>query len=142
WSRFPQQIIPQDVLWPTTFTIPDAKGVDAYLDLSPRVGIAYDLLGDGKTSIRANFGRYLHPASNAGRFDAANPAAPVVTLASRPWTDANGNWRVDCDILNATVQDLRASGGDVCGQGDPNYGRNRPTTTLDPSVLTGWGARP
>jgi hypothetical protein len=39
------------------------------------------------------------------------------------------------------VQDLRATGGDVCGQGDPNYGRNRATTTLDPSVLQGWKAR-
>jgi hypothetical protein len=142
WSRFPEQTIPQDVWWPTAFTIPDAKGVDAYLDISPRVGVAYDIFGDGKTSIRAHVGRYLHPASNAGRFDAANPAARVVTLANRPWTDANGNWRVDCDVLNATVQDLRASGGDLCGQGDPNYGRNRPTTTLDPSVLQGWGARP
>ena len=75
--------------------------------LSPRVGFAYDLFGNGKTSFKANVGRYLHPASNAGRFDAANPAARVVTLASRPWTDANGNYRVDCDLLNAAVQDLR-----------------------------------
>jgi hypothetical protein len=65
-----------------------------------------------------------------------------VTLASRPWTDANGNYRVDCNLLDASVQDLRASGGDLCGQGDPNYGRTRATTTLDPSVLQGWKARP
>jgi hypothetical protein len=142
WSSFPEQIIPQDVWWPSTFTIPDATGVNAYLDLSPRVGFAYDLFGNGKTSLKGNLGRYLHPASNAGRFDAANPAARVVTLASRPWTDANGNYRVDCNLLNASVQDLRASGGDLCGQGDPNYGRNRPTTTLDPSILQGWRARP
>ena len=105
YSRFPEQTIPQDVWWPTEFVIPDVKGVDAYLDISPRVGFAYDLFGNGKTSFKANVGRYLHPASNAGRFDAANPAARVVTLASRPWTDANGNYRVDCDLLNAAVQD-------------------------------------
>ena len=142
YSRFPEQIIPQDVWWPTQFTIPEAKGVDAYLDLSPRVGFAYDVFGNGKTSFKANVGRYLHPASNAGRFDAANPAARVVTLAARPWTDANGNYRVDCDLLNPAVQDLRGAGQDLCGQGDPNYGRNRPTTTLDSSVLEGWKARP
>ena len=142
YSRFPEQTIPQDVWWPTEFVIPEAKGVDAYLDISPRVGVAYDLFGTGKTSFKANVGRYLHPASNAGRFDAANPAARVVTLANRPWTDANGNYVVDCDLLNATIQDNRAAGGDLCGQGDPNYGRNRATTTLDPSVLQGWKARP
>jgi hypothetical protein len=142
WSSFPEQIISQDVLWPSTFTIAPASGVNAYLDLSPRVGFAYDVFGTGRTSLKGNVGRYLHPASNAGRFDAANPAARVVTLASRPWTDANGNYRVDCNLLDATIQDLRASGGDLCGQGDPNYGRNRPTTVLDPSVLQGWKARP
>jgi hypothetical protein len=142
WSSFPEQVIPQDVWWPQTFTIPAASGVDAYLDLSPRLGWAYDVFGNGKTSLKANIGRYLHPASNAGRFDAANPAARVVTLVARPWTDANGNYRVDCDLLNASVQDLRSSGGDLCGQGDPNYGRNRAVTTLDPSVLQGWRARP
>jgi hypothetical protein len=142
YSRFPEQTIAKDVWWPTEFVIPEAKGVDAYLDLSPRAGLAYDVFGTGKTSLKANVGRYLHPASNAGRFDAANPAARVVTLASRPWTDANGNFTVDCNVLDASVQDLRATGGDVCGQGDPNYGRNRATTTLDPSVLQGWKARP
>ena len=141
YSRFPEQIIPQDVLWPTTFTIPEAKGVDSYLDLSPRVGFAYDLFGNGKTSFKANVGRYLHPASNAGRFDAANPAARVVTLASRPWTDGNGNYRVDCDILNATVQDNRAAGGDLCGQGDPNYGRNRADDHARP-IGAAKGGRP
>ena len=84
YSRFPEQTIPQDVWWPTEFVIPEAKGVNAYLDLSPRVGFAYDVFGNGKTSFKANVGRYLHPASNAGRFDAANPAARVVTLANRP----------------------------------------------------------
>jgi hypothetical protein len=143
YSRFPEQIIPQDVQWPTTFTIPEAKGVDSYLDLSPRVGWAYDVFGNGKTSLKANVGRYLHPASNAGRFDAANPAARVVTLVNRPWTDTNGNYRVDCDLQNGAAQDLRGSGGDLCGVwSDPNYGRNRPTTTLDSSVLEGWKARP
>jgi len=142
YSQFPEQVIPQDVWWPAEFTIPKSKGVDAYLDISPRVGFAYDVFGNGKTSLKANVGRYLHPASNQGRFVNANPAERVVTIASRPWTDANGNYRVDCDLLNPAVQDLRSAGQDLCGQGDPNYGRNRAVTTLDSSVLQGWRARP
>jgi len=142
YSRFPEQTIPKDVWWPSEFVMPAAKGVDAYLDLSPRVGFAYDVFGTGKTSLKANVGRYLHPASDDGRYVASNPAQTAVTLAARPWTDANGNYVVDCDLLNAAVQDNRATGGDLCGQGDANYGKNRAATILDPSVLTGWKARP
>jgi hypothetical protein len=142
FSKFPTQTIPKDVWWPQEFVIPETKGIDAYLDFSPRVGVAYDLFGNGKTSFKANLGRYLHPASNDGRYVAPNPAATAVTLASRPWTDSNGNWVVDCDLLNAAVQDLRGTGGDQCGQGDANYGKNRAATVLDPSILGGWKARP
>ena len=142
YSQFPEQTIPQDVWWPTEFVMPEAKGIDAYKNISPRVGLAYDLFGNGKTSFKANLGRYMHPASNDGRYVAPNPAARAVTLASRPWTDANGNYVVDCDLLNAAVQDKRATGGDLCGQGDANYGKNRSATSLDPSILNGWNARP
>jgi hypothetical protein len=120
----------------------ETKGIDAYLDLSPRLGFAYDVFGTGKTSVKANVGRYLHPASNDGRYVFANPAQNIVTLAARPWTDSNGNWVVDCDLLNAAIQDNRGTGGDLCGQGDANYGKNRAATTMDPSILGGWKARP
>jgi len=142
YSRYPQQTIPKDVWWPTEFVMQETKGIDAYLDLSPRVGFAYDIFGTGKTSVKANLGRYLHPASNDGRYVFANPAQNIVTLAARPWTDSNGNWVVDCDLLNAAIQDNRATGGDLCGQGDANYGKNRAATVMDPSILGGWKARP
>jgi hypothetical protein len=142
YSKYPTQTIPKDVWWPNEFVMQETKGIDAYLDLSPRVGFAYDVFGTGKTSVKANLGRYLHPASNDGRYVFANPAQNIVTLAARPWTDSNGNWVVDCDLLNAAIQDNRATGGDLCGQGDANYGKNRAATVMDPSILGGWKARP
>jgi hypothetical protein len=142
YSKYPEQTIPKDVWWPTEFVMQETKGIDAYLDLSPRLGFAYDIFGTGKTSVKANLGRYLHPASNDGRYVFANPAQNIVSLASRPWTDANGNWVVDCDLLNAAIQDNRATGGDLCGQGDANYGKNRAATVMAPSILGGWKARP
>jgi hypothetical protein len=141
-QQVPQQTIPKDVWWPNEFVMQETKGIDAYLDLSPRVGFAYDCLRHGKTSVKANLGRYLHPASNDGRYVFANPAQNIVTLAARPWTDSNGNWVVDCDLLNAAIQDNRGTGGDLCGQGDANYGKNRAATTMDPSILGGWKAPP
>ena len=35
---------------------------------------------------------------------------------TRTWTDANRNFEPDCDLLNPLANDLRASGGDFCGQ--------------------------
>jgi hypothetical protein len=143
WSSFPEQVIGPDVWIPTAIVVPADSGVTGYNDISPRVGVAYDLFGNGRTSIKGNLGRYLHPASNSGRFVASNPSERMVTIVNRSWTDANNNYRADCDLLNPAVQDNRPSGGDFCGiWSNPNFGRAVPTTTLDPSILSGWGSRP
>ena len=57
------------------------------------------------------------------------------------WTDTNGNFIPDCDILNGQPQSPTTTGSiDTCGVwSDPNFGRARPSTTLDPSILGGWG---
>ena len=39
-------------------------------------------------------------------------APPPVT---RAWTDSNGNYKPDCDLLNPNAQNLSTSGGDICG---------------------------
>ena len=62
---------------------------------------------------------------------------------TRNWTDANGNFEADCNLLSPDAQDLRASGGDVCGVlSNVSFGTNVPTNTFDASLLSGWGVRP
>ena len=62
---------------------------------------------------------------------------------NRAWTDANGNFRADCNLLDGTAQDLRASGGDFCGAfSNRNFGTTTFTNTIDPDILQGWGVRP
>ena len=39
-------------------------GVDAYNDISPRLGFAYDVFGTGRTALKFRWGRYLGFASN------------------------------------------------------------------------------
>ncbi len=38
---------------------PRTEGVTGYHDISPRVGLAYDVFGNGKTALRVNIGHYL-----------------------------------------------------------------------------------
>ena len=125
WSYFPeQQVGPVAVPADAARLSGAPTGVIGYNDITPRVGVAYDLFGNGKTSLKVNVGKYLEAATNHNTYSAvairprAWPAArrigapPPVT---RAWTDANDNFVPDCDLLNPDAQDLRASGGDFCG---------------------------
>ena len=59
---------------------------------------------------------------------------------TRTWTDANGNWNPDCDLVNPAAQDLRSSGGDFCGvYSNNNFGTSRLGVEYDPALLEGIG---
>ena len=118
-------------------------GVHTYRDISPRVGAAYDVFGNGKTALKFNLGRYLAPATNDTIYTANNPSAQIVSTASRSWLDGNKNFVVDCDILNPAAQAV--PGGDTCGAltGDAlNFGKPGGSTRVNPALLSGWGVRP
>jgi hypothetical protein len=67
----------------------------------------------------------------------------LANFVTRTWTDANGNFAPDCDLLNPLAQDRRASGGDFCGtMSDTNFGKTTLGTTYDPGGTTGWRRRP
>ena len=143
WSLFPDQRIPASNFLASDLVFPETAGVNAYKDISPRGGVAYDLFGNGKTSVKVNFGKYLEPTSNNNNYTLSNPITRIATTASRSWTDANGNWIPDCDLRNQAAQDLRASGGDLCAASNAQtFGTPTQTTAnIDPKILTGWGVR-
>ena len=59
--------------------------------LAPRVGLVYDLGGDGKTVVKANYGFFWHnPGVGIG--DAANPNTSTKNETYR-WNDINGDRR-------------------------------------------------
>jgi hypothetical protein len=116
----------------------EAEDFYVFKDFSPRLGAAYDLFGTGRTAVKTNIGKYgLAPDPTLG-VPARDRIVPRVT---RTWTDANNNFTPDCDLINPLAQDLRATGGDFCGQISDLRGRKFPATTYDPAVLTA-GTRP
>ncbi len=138
---------------PQPITFDRTVSVRGYNDITPRVGFAYDLFGNGKTALKVNVGKYLEAATSDLIYSSNNPAARIVTRvgsgpgsAARGWTDGNRNYVVDCDLLNPAQQNNLARGGDLCaalGGNNLNFGNANPnTTTINPDILGGWGVRP
>ena len=137
WSYYPPSAIGGTRFIPVASVIPRSDGVD-FKDVSPRAGLAYDVFGTGKTSIKANWGRYLSPAQNAGIFTGAAPTSAISTAATRSWIDANSNFVVDCDLSTPAASNLRASGGDQCGALSSNlFGTLTPAITYSDQLLHG-----
>jgi hypothetical protein len=151
WSYFPDQQIGPVRFLPTAFVLPAQEGVKGYNDITPRGGAAYDVFGNGNTAVKVNIGKYLEAATNHTTYSLSNPAARVAgspvlggpPAVTRSWTDANGNYVPDCDLLAAGASDLRPSGGDFCGAlSNANFGRPVFSGSFDSAILEGWGVRP
>ena len=64
--------------------------VPLYKDLDPRLGVAYDLFGNGKTALKATVSRYIVP-STVATARLLNPLNTTVNTTTRPWQDINGD---------------------------------------------------
>jgi Carboxypeptidase regulatory-like domain len=148
---------------PTAFCTSASDGVN-YKDLTPRVAVAWDVQGNGKTAVKFSFGKFNNAAAiGTGFYSAANPARRVTNQLQRPWTDTNADRKVDCDLNNSNPNGecgaLQFGFNDVAHFGkDPGTnglttvqcGRNDPG--IDPraiaycnqygqNVLSGWNER-
>ncbi|PYR81009.1 MAG: hypothetical protein DMF87_06805 [Acidobacteria bacterium] len=72
------------------------QNIPDYRNISPRLGVAYDLFGDGKTAVKASLGHYPDIIRTAS----GNPANNLTRTTTRTWNDANRNFAPDCDLHN------------------------------------------
>jgi hypothetical protein len=119
-------------------TFPETDSIK-WKDLSPRLGVAYDLFGNGRTALKGNIARYVLGAPATVN----SPSGRVANTITRTWTDANGNFTPDCDLFNTGAQDFRASGGDFCGvMSNTTFGQPQtPTTFYNEHLIQGFGVR-
>ena len=138
WSFYPEQQVGPTRFLPQGIFFDETQGVLGYNDISPRVGVAYDVFGTGKTAIKFNMGKYLEAAVNDnGAYSLLAPSRRLSTSTNRTWSDVNKDYVPDCDLQNGL-----ANG--ECGQIDQLTGFGKPvlTTNLDDKLRQGWGVRP
>jgi hypothetical protein len=158
WSWFPAVDQPKSRFFPGVH-FDRAEGVTGYNDITPRMGAAYDVFGNGKTAVKVNLGKYLQGASVGNLLSQANPslripggqfagfANPSVT---RTWQDDDQDFIPDCDLTNPAAQGTQtapggvADGVDFCAAiSNPLFGSSQFVgATIDDQLTHGWGIRP
>jgi hypothetical protein len=121
------------------------NNVTGYKDITPRGGVAWDVRGDGKTSFKFSFGKYLEAASSGnGNYTAGNPVSRMPTNMAlgvlggitRSWNDSNKNFVPDCVLENPLAN------GECGTLNNTAFGTPAFTNSFDSNLMGGWGVRP
>ena len=134
-ASFPDQKVGPSNLTPgRNFTFPAQSNLD-WNDITYRSSLAYDINGDGKTAIKVTLNKYLLGQTLNGLGTDPNPVNTMVTSATRNWTDANGNYKVDCDLQNF------AANAECAGISNPTFGLAAPASTFSKDLRSGFNHR-
>ncbi|MGE3512411.1 MAG: carboxypeptidase regulatory-like domain-containing protein [Vicinamibacterales bacterium] len=113
----------------------DGADVLNWKDVSPRLGAAYDVFGNGRTAIKATWSRYV-AAETIATARSLSPTVTSTARLARAWVDANGDFIPQGDPTNPLPN------GELVGP-SPNANWGQPVITLrqDPRLIEGWGVR-
>ncbi len=113
--------------WLPAISFGGADSGVVYSDISPRLGLTYDLFGTGRTVLKSSFNMYY---GQLGTGDLAGNLNPVTAASIRfPWSDANHDGIVQPGELNYSR--ILFFGGNY----DPdNPGALESSTRVDPGV--------
>ena len=100
------------------------RGAD-WKDLSPRIGFAMDLFGNGRTALKASIARYV-AGQNVAVARQINPVEALSRTDARPWTDLDGNGLPLADDGSIQINELGTSVATA------TFGRNISTIAYDP----------
>jgi hypothetical protein len=126
------------------YTFPYKKTV-TFNTFSPRIGVVYDLFGDGKTAIKASFARYFEPIWS-GKYNAPQLFGKTIRWS---WYDLNSNGYMDLPQPSATwavpvdpqyLDDGVVNDPDGDGQPGDRY-RLMSYTSMDPNLVYYQGVK-
>ena len=130
----PAQTRPGGVYLPE-LSFAEVKNLPNWYDINPRMGVAYDVFGDGKTAIKASWGRYVVLESTTIA-SLNSPANALGVYTTRTWTDSNSNLVPDCVLTNPLLN------GECGPYSNRNFGTPVVTTHYADAVTKGFSARP
>jgi hypothetical protein len=136
WNgHVPAQTIPATAFLPAA-SYDKVSDTPNFKDINPRVGMAYNLFGNGRTALKASFGRY-NDLSGLFYTQVADPSRTSIRTTTRPWVDADQDFQPDCNLTNF------AANGE-CGRiANQNFGLANPRSIqFADEVMRGWGRRP
>src|SRR5881296_922247 len=124
----PAQSLPAGIFVPAR-SFPEVKDTPNWRNINPRLGLAYNLFGNGKTALKAGLGRYVPYVVDAANIPASNQAAS----ATRTWDDntfpvgdpRRGNYVPDC-VLGPEVP---GANGECGALSDQTFGQVRAGNT-------------
>jgi hypothetical protein len=123
-------LMPKEIFYPRRST----PGI-SWDDVTPRVGAAYDLFGNGKTAIKFNLGKYMEAFTATNSDLDLNPLIRTTLSTSRTWTDTNKDFVPNCDLANPSKN------GECADMDDKNFGKEVFTRTFDTDLIHGYGKR-
>ena len=112
--------------WAPYQTWLDVDDVPNWRDFSPRLGLAYDLTGSGRTALKVSLNRYVVKEGTA--FAAAINPLLFNQYSNHSWFDPNGDRIVQLDELGPT--------------NNTNFATVAPLSIqVDDAIREGWGVR-
>ena len=144
WSSFPEQEIGPDVWIPTAIVLPAQQGRHGYNDISPRVGVAYDLFGNGKTSLKVNIGQIPAPGVQPGPLHQRQPVGARIDDHQPGMDRRERQLRARLQPARTAQRRVRRPPAaiDTAAHGWIRNSAGRVRRRRSISILSGWGARP
>jgi len=118
------------------------QDVVSWKEVNPRIGVSYDLFGNGKTALKASAARGV-TQEGINTADSLHPAVVLATNTARTVTETffpvgdprRLNNFPDCDLQNPNAN------GECGAWLTPGFG-TLAVAGQDPRTLSGWGVRP